>query len=229
MSSDARLRLEDLLEPGSRLPVGLCLDVSDSMSGEPMTQLNTGVQFFFDALKEDRITRSSAEVAIVAFADSAAVLLDFQSLERVTAPPVLATKTDLGIRTNLGAGASMTLDVLQARKRDYQQAGVDYFQPFFVLMTDGQPTTQEHVQAAERIKALEADRKLVVMPIGIGPNADMQVLQMFSGKNQPLRLQGLKFREFFDWLGLSVKRVSQSRPGERTPLDTQGIKGWAEV
>jgi uncharacterized protein YegL len=37
----------------------------------------------------------------------------------------------------------------------------------------------------------------------------------FSKKKSPLRLQGLNFRLFFEWLSKSVVRVSQSRPGEK--------------
>jgi uncharacterized protein YegL len=42
-------------------------------------------------------------------------------------------------------------------------------------------------------------------------------------------LQGLNFREFFAWLSKSVSKVSQSTPGDKIQLDTDGIKGWAEL
>lgn len=108
-------------------------------------------------------------------------------------------------------------------------AGVDYFQPWLVLMTDGQPTTTEHIQAAARSCNLEEQHKLVVFPIGIGAAADMSVLAMFSRKRCPLRLKGLNFREFFEWLSKSVVRVSQSRPGEKVSLDSEGMKGWTDL
>ena len=57
----------------------------------------------------------------------------------------------------------------------------------------------------------------------------MSTLAMFSKKRPPLRLQGLNFKQFFEWLSKSVVRVSQSRPGEKVNLDLEGIKGWAEL
>jgi uncharacterized protein YegL len=224
------LRQQDLLEnPTNRVAVALCLDVSDSMSGERIAELNQGVRQFFDAIRADPIAQASAEVAIVAFADRAAVCLDFQGVDRVGVPPELQTRTELGYQTNLGAGVNLALDILDARKKDYKAAGVDYFQPFLVLMTDGQPTTQEHIVAASRVRALEDQRSVVVMPIGIGAAADMKILGMFSGKKTPLRLRGLAFGAFFEWLSSSIKRVSESRPGEPIELDMQGIAGWGSL
>ena len=72
-------------------------------------------------------------------------------------------------------------------------------------------------------------KKLTVFPIGIGPKADMGVLAQFSPKRPPLKLQGLKFREFFAWLSKSVSKTSQSTPGESVKLDVEGIKGWGEL
>ena len=78
-----RIHPGDLLEnPANRVPITLCLDVSGSMSGEPIAELNKGVELFFDALRSDPVANASAEVAIVAFADRAEVMLDFQWSDR---------------------------------------------------------------------------------------------------------------------------------------------------
>ncbi len=228
MSNDSmEIHKEDLLSnPTNRVPIGLCLDVSPSMTGKPVRELNQGVRLFFEALQQDRVARLSAEVALVTFATSSQVILDFQSLDRVESPPAVEIG---GESTNLGAGVSLALDILEDRKNVYRKAGIDYFQPWLVLMTDGQPTTDEHLRAALRTCELEGAGKLVVFPIGIGAGADMEVLAMFSQRRKPLKLKGLSFPQFFEWLSKSVVRVSQSRPGEKVQLDTEGIKGWAEI
>ena len=63
-----------------------------------------------------------------------------------------------------------------------------------------------------------------IFPIGIGSGANMQRLQQFSPKREPLKLKGLMLSEFFDWLGKSVKTTSQSAPG--TSVKRPAI-GWA--
>lgn len=221
-----QLRKEDLLlNPTSRVPVALCLDVSGSMAGKPIAELNEGISLFFDAARADEVARVSAEVAIVTFSDVPETRLDFQNLDRIERLPVLTA----GGPTDLGGGVNTALDRLEARKNEYKQAGIDYFQPWLVLMTDGQPTTQNHLVASRRALELESQDKLVVMPIGIGPAADMRVLSTFSRQRQPLRLQGLDFQKFFKWLGPSVVAVSHSRPGDKVQLDVEGIKGWAVI
>lgn len=241
MSKDLILRKKDLVEnPTSRVPVCLVLDCSPSMSGEtrygsviqqtnpsPLDELNNGVQIFFKAVKDDEIARYSAEVAIVAFSGQAEEVLDFDSIERVT-PTRLELEMERG-GTSIGTAVSMALRLLDRRKEEYQDAGVDYFQPWIVLMTDGSPTDETHIDAAEEVSNRIFDKKLTVFPIGIGDGADMQMLAMFSPKRSPLKLQGLKFAQFFEWLSQSVVSTSQSTVGESIPLDVEGIKGWSEL
>ncbi|MCI0640323.1 MAG: VWA domain-containing protein [Gemmataceae bacterium] len=222
------VRTEDLLlNPTNRVPIALCLDASGSMAGAPMDELNQGVRVFFDALQADPIAKASAEVALVTFADRAETAVDFQGLERISQPPVM---TSTGGLTSLGEGVNLALDLLETRKDEYQNAGVDYFQPWLVLMTDAQPTDISNAQqAGQRACDMEGQGKLVVINIGIGTSADMNTLAMFSKKHKPFSLQGLKFRECFQWLSKSVIRVSQSRPGEKMDWDYKGIKGWGTL
>ncbi len=228
-NNDLVISDRDLLEyAGARVPVALCLDVSYSMAGSPVDELNKGVAWLFDVLKEHPAASASAEVAIVAFADRPGVILDYQSIERIGAPPKLSVGSSLGYETDLGGGVALALDILDSRKEKYQLAGVDYFQPIMILMTDGRPTTKEHANSAPRACQLEAARKLVTLPIGIGPEADLSILALFSQKNQPLRLKGLRFDDFFKWLSRLIVLISQSRPGEKIEPDLEGIKGWAD-
>ena len=216
------LPAEDLVNnPTARIPVCLCLDVSGSMDGEPIRELNEGVRMFYDAIH-------AAEVCIVTFGGNRAeCITDFSGLERQPEPPILSADgmTPMGEAVNLG------LDLLEKRKKEYKSKGVDYYQPWLVLMTDGAPNgdANELSRAIGRTVEMVTNKKLSVFPIGIGVNADMNILARFSPKRSPLKLQGLKFREFFEWLSQSVSRTSQSIPGENVTLDIDGIKGWAEL
>ncbi len=198
----------------------LCLDTSASMQGDPIDELQKGVELFYDEVGRDEIARYSAEIAIVTFGGRVDVMAD------------LAEKAPLNLQaagnTPMGEAVSTALDVLDQRKRQYQKTGVDYFQPWLVLMTDGIPT-DDISEAADRVSGMVIQEKLSLFPIGVGADADMETLRRFSPKRSPLRLRGLSFRSFFEWLSQSVQRVSASIPGEKVPLDEEGIKGWSEV
>lgn len=240
MSTDLVLRQKDLIEnPTPRVPICLVLDCSPSMSGEtrygsaveqtnprPIDELNDGVKLFYNAVKEDEIAKYSAEVAVVAFSDVVETILDFESITRVDAP-ILSLEMKVG-GTSIGRAVEQAMTLLDRRKEEYKNAGVDYFQPWLILMTDGQPTDDSHKDTAVDVARRINGKKLTVFPIGIGPAADMDVLAMFSPKRPPLRLRGLKFKEFFEWLSKSVSVTSQSTPGEEVELPS-GIEGWGTL
>lgn len=211
--------------PSNRLPVALCLDVSSSMAGEPIKELNDGIRLFIEAVGKDDCASASVELLVVTFADTPRVQTEFSTVDKIQSAKVTAT----GGSTDLGGGVSLALAQLGERKELYRRLGIDYFQPWLVLMTDGQPTTKNHNAASTLTLELEGSKKLTVFPIGIGPGADMDVLRKFSQKKPPLKLRGLKFREFFQWLSASASTVSASRPGEQLKLDTAGIADWGEV
>ncbi len=228
MDNNLLVRLEDLVNnPTARVPVCLCLDTSGSMFGMPIDELNEGVRLFYEAIREDETALYSAEVSVVTFGGNAQCIADFASLE---VQPNAPTLTADGM-TPMGEAVNMGLDLLEQRKDEYKDRGVDYYQPWLVLMTDGAPNgdSAELSRAINRTVDLVNQKKLTVFPIGIGSDADMNVLAQFSPKRPPLKLQGLKFREFFAWLSKSVSKTSQSTPGESVKLDVEGIKGWGEL
>ena len=227
--SDALLRMEELISnPYTRVPVCLCLDVSGSMSGQPIQELNEGVRLFYDAIKEDQTAFYAAEISIVVFGGrKAECIRSFSGLKLQPDPPELQA----GGMTPMGEAVNMALDLLEQKKREYQSNGVDYFQPWLVLMTDGSPNGDKEEQARAISRTTEAvnNRKLTIFPIGIGSKADMKVLHEFSPKRVPVKLKDLKFREFFTWLSKSVSTTSRSTLGDSIKLDTEGLTEWVDI
>lgn len=220
-----KIGADDLVDnPTPRVPVSLCLDTSGSMYGAEIAELIKGVNSFYAAVRADDDAHDSAEINVVEFDDTARVIHDFASIERL--PEVISL--DPGGATAMGAGVNLALDTLESRKAMYSSSGVLYYQPWLVLMTDGGPT-DDIERAVERVAALVAAKKLTVFPIGIGAAAEMQTLGRFSPGRPPLRLNGLRFQEFFEWLSKSVARVSRSTPGDTVKLDLAGLAGWAEL
>lgn len=224
MTNALKIDTRDLAEnPSARVPIALCLDTSYSMAGDPISELSEGVKTSYASIFDDEVARFSAEIAIVTFGGEARLRAEFGPVER---RPEIAWSASG--RTPMGEAVRLAMNELDSRKRHYRSAGVDYFQPWLVLMTDGMPT-DDWEEIADKVAGMVANKRLTVFPIGIGEDVDMSVLERFSPDRGPLRLRGLQFGSFFEWLSASVQRVSASVPGERVPLDTDGIKGWAEV
>jgi uncharacterized protein YegL len=214
-----RIRIDELADnPTARVPVCLVLDTSGSMVGAPIRELNNGVNLFFDAIKTDDLAKYAAEIAVITFGGTVQKILDFGSVEKQYVP----TLTVSGM-TPMGEAVNLALDLLEQAKSLYSTTGVDFYQPWLVLMTDGSPTDDITI-ASQRTTDLVNRKKLTIFPIGIGESADLKILAQFSPKNQPVRIQGTNFKSFFEWLSKSVAITSQSIPGANINLPP--ITSW---
>jgi len=219
MEDDLVLRKQDLVDD----PMALCLvlNVSGSMNGRPIAELNRGVRLFFESVLADEIARYAAEIAVVTFGNGVTRQLDFGSIQRQEIPEFTAYGD-----TPMGGAVDLALTLLDGRKQEYKDSGADYYQPWMVLMTDGSPTDDISSSAA-RTAAMVRDKKLTIFPIAIGDQANLTTLAAFSPARPPARLNGLNFPAFFEWLSKSVSRTSQSTPGER--VDLPSVDSWATL
>ena len=204
--------------PEPRCPCILLLDVSGSMSGRPINELNTGLVTFRDELLADSLALKRVELGIVTFGPVHVEQL-FTSAANFF-PPILFAQGD----TPMGAAITKALDMVEERKREYRANGISYYRPWIFLITDGAPT-DEWQAAANKVFRGEEDKRFAFFSIGV-QGADMKTLAQISVR-QPLPLQGLQFRELFSWLSSSLRSVSRSTPGTEVVLEAP--KGWTSV
>jgi uncharacterized protein YegL len=204
--------------PEPRCPCMLLLDISGSMAGAPISELNKGVVTFKDELVADALAMTRVEVAIVTFGP-VKIESEFHTAPNFY-PPDLQASGD----TPLGAAIKQALDVVQKRKGEYRQAGIPFYRPWIFLITDGAPT-DEWQSAAALVREGEASKSFAFFAVGV-QGANMDILKQISVR-EPLKLQGLKFRELFQWLSNSMKSVSRSTPGTEVLLPPPA--GWSAV
>lgn len=210
-----------------RCPVVIILDKSESMnqvrpgqSASPIDALNSCLDVLTTHLNQDKLARRRVEVSFVSYSTHVEPATDFKTVDEGIIIPVLNAE---GI-TSTGAALNEALDAVEKRKEDYKRNGVDYYRPIVMLITDGLPTDST-VEASERLKKMQADKKVSFFPIAV-EGADMDNLASLSS-TQPLKIKGVAFDSLFAWLSASVASVSSSQVGDRVPLESPA--GWAEL
>ncbi len=195
----------------NRCPVILVLDTSGSMQGAPIQALNQGIQTFKEDVMRDHQALLSVETAIVTFGKNGAQKIqEFVGIDEFE-PPTLPS----GGLTPMGEAINMALDMMEERKQAYKQNGIQYYRPWVFLITDGVPTDDWQL-AARRVQEAEDKRQALFFAVGV-EGADMNTLRLIAN-NPPVLLNGLDFRDLFQWLSSSMKRVSSSKVGEAIAL-----------
>lgn len=205
--------------PEARCPCILLLDTSGSMSGAPINELNAGLETFAQELQRDDLAAMRVEVEVITFGNGTHTEQGFVSAHQFAAPRLRA-----GGNTPMGEALNLALDQLRQRKDVYKQHGIPYYRPWLFLITDGAPT-DEWRSAAQRVQQEEREKGVAFFAVGV-QKADMKVLAQITNR-QPLRLQGLNFRDMFLWLSQSLTTVSHSLVGEQVPLSSPA--GWSVI
>lgn len=192
----------------------LALDTSGSMYGDPIEQLNQGLQEFHTEVKEDKTTADRLEFAIVTFNDTINIILDPSLADGFTMPVLKTTGT-----TRLVDGVREAITIVDTRKAWYKQTGQPYYRPWIILITDGEPDAGQDITglSQEIISGVE-NKRFFFFAVGV-KGANMDILRQISSPQMPpAPLEGLRFTEFFKWLSASMTIVTSSQDGDLIDL-----------
>jgi len=206
-----------------RAPLVLVLDCSGSMQEDnKIALLNEGLKTLQTELKNDPIAARCGRVLVISFGgdNNVEIMGEWTDAMDFTPPTLMA-----GGLTPLGAAMRCALEEIESQKSQMRTAGVSYKRPIILLLSDGEPT-DEWRQVAAECKDAESSHKVNVMPIGIGSQANKDVLGAFSNKGA-LNLSGLKFKELFIWLSRSIQAVSRATTGGTVQLNP--VDSWAQM
>jgi len=187
-----------------RLPIYFLIDVSESMVGGPIEQVQDGISTIIKELRKDPYALETVYLSIIAFAGKAQKITSMVELFNFYPP-----KLPIGGGTSLGKALDFLMnDINSSIKRTTLEEKGDW-KPIIFLFTDGNPT-DDFDSAFERWnQKYRKSANLVV--ISLGENADLNVFGRITENVLLLKnTDSESFGKFFKWVTASIKTSSVS-------------------
>ena len=193
------------------MPVLFAGDISLSMVGLPIQNLNKSINRFASDVCKDPKAADLVEVAVLGFNDKPHVEQNWRPITEMNPVDFAA-----GGGTNLSAALEKGVEMLRERSHLYEEVGIEVKMPYLILITDAYGG--DVTEIAKVIKQRTADHKMKLWVLAVKGYDKATVAQLTDGKRvfELVDEDGYDFTEFFDFMALSVKAVSTSAPGQDT-------------
>lgn len=187
-----------------RLPIYFLVDISESMVGEPIEQVQDGIATIIRELKKDPYSLETVWISIIGFAGEAEIITTLQDIISFYPP-----KIPIGSGTSLSKGLFKLMDSIDKDvvKTTYERKGD--WKPIVFLFTDGVPTDDATAAIDRWNKNYNGKPNTIAVSIGdntnhklLGSLSDNVLLFNNSDENS--------YKEFFRWVTDSIKTTSQS-------------------
>lgn len=187
-----------------RLPIYFLVDVSESMVGTPIEQVQQGMRTIIQNLRVDPYALETVFVSIIAFAGKAKVLSPLTELYKFY-PPVFP----IGGGTSLGAALEALMNDIDSSIQKTTLEVKGDWKPIIFLFTDGNPTDNYHAAFRRWNDKYRSHCSLIAVSLGDNVN----VLTLAQITNDILLLKDTdpeSFSKFFRWITASIKTTSMS-------------------
>jgi uncharacterized protein YegL len=185
-----------------RLPIYFLIDVSESMVGQPIDQVQEGIATIIKDLRTDPYALETAYISILAFAGKAQKISPLVELYNFYPP-----KLPIGGGTSIGKAVDFLMNELDLsiQKTTLDQKGD--WKPIIFLFTDGIPTDNYDLSFDRWNQKYKAKTNLVV--ISLGENTNTSIYTKISDNVLLLKdTDSESFKKFFKWVTASIKTSS---------------------
>ncbi len=187
-----------------RLPVYFLIDVSESMVGEPVQQVETGLATIIQELKRDPYALETVYISVVVFAGKSRTIMPLTDVITFYPP-----RLPVGGGTALGEGLNHLMrEMGQTLVKTTMERKGDW-KPIVFLFTDGAPT--DNYQTALDTWNREWKTKSQVVAVSFGAGADLSVLYRLTDNVMLFKnTDANSYKSFFKWITASIQASSQS-------------------
>lgn len=196
-----------------RLPVYLVLDISGSMTGEPIEAVKNGVQVLVSTLRQDPYALETAFLSVITFDSSARQIVPLTELSMFQMPDIHATGT-----TSLGEALSLLANKVNTEVAKTTAEVKGDWKPLVFLMTDGEPTDNWQ----KGLNDFKNQKFGMVVACAAGSGANTNILKQITEVVVQLdTADSATIKAFFKWVSASVSTGSQKI--EASGKDVSGL------
>ena len=145
-----------------RLPIYFLIDVSESMVGEPIEQVENGMRQIVQELRTDPYALETAFISVIAFAGKAKSLSPLTELYKFY-PPIFP----IGGGTSLGVALDFLMDDIDKNVVKTTEERKGDWKPIIFLFTDGTPTDDPSSAFTRWNNKYRHKANLIAISIGI--------------------------------------------------------------
>jgi uncharacterized protein YegL len=196
------------------LPVVMLLDVSSSMSGDKIENLNKAVEDMLDTFAQEEKMETEILVSVITFGNQVELQVPYSKASQVQWQ---------GLQANGMTPMGTALKMAKAMIEDKETTPSRAYRPTVVLVSDGQPNDSWERPLEDFIsegRSSKCDR----MAMAIGSDADEEVLKRFI-KGTPHDLfyaeNAEQLHEFFQRVTMSVTMRTQSKNPNMVPVSVE--------
>jgi len=196
-----------------RLPIYFLIDVSESMVGEQIHQMEEGMAMIIKAIKQDPYAIETVWISIIVFAGQAKTLVPLQEVVSFYPP-----KFPIGSGTSLSKGLGHLMYELQTNivKTTFEQKGD--WKPIVFLFTDGVPT--DDTNAAVREWKQNWQRTSNMVAVSFGDETNTRLLSELTENVLLFKNSSPEdYIKFFKWVTDSIKTSSISVENNRSGFE----------
>jgi len=196
-----------------RLPVYLVLDISGSMTGEPIEAVKNGVQVLVSTLRQDPYALETAFLSVITFDSSARQVVPLTELSMFQMPDIQATGT-----TALGDALSLLANKVSTEVTKSTAEVKGDWKPLVFIMTDGEPTDDWQ----KGLNDFKKQKFGMVVACAAGTGANTSILKQITEVVVQLdTADSATIKAFFKWVSASVSTGSQKI--EASGKDVSGL------
>ena len=197
-----------------RLPVYLLVDVSGSMTGEPIESVKSGIQMLVASLRKDPQALETAFLSVITFGSNAQQVVPLTELAAFQPPELTAGgMTAMGEALELlcKCAANEVVKTTAERKGDWR--------PMVFILTDGIPT--DNIQKG--LSAFQTMKWGAKVSCAAGTGSDTKMLDKITPECvvQLDSADPASIAAFFKWVSSSVSTSSKSV--NETGKDVEGL------